>query len=105
MVNVILDEGLHDEAFIKEQTDLPFLVRDDNGRFLRECDMEEDGSDEDFYYWNEATDSLGVAAGTWGSDVMTLALDDDELPALTGSHLVKLADGTKVRVRPVFEHL
>lgn len=104
MANVIVEEGLYDEAFIKEQTDLPFLVRDDNGRFLRESDMEADGSDEEFYYWNEATNSLEYASGTWGSEVMTLALDDDEIPTLTGSHLVRLADGSKVRVRPVWEH-
>jgi DMSO reductase family type II enzyme molybdopterin subunit len=105
MANVIVTEDLYDEAFVKEQTDLPFLVRDDDGRFLRECDVEEGGADDEFYYWNEATKSLTLAAGTWGSEVMTLELDDDEVPALNGSHLVKLADGSKVRVRPVWEHL
>ena len=40
MVQVILEEGLYKPEFIKEQTDLPFLVRDDNHRFLRESDLD-----------------------------------------------------------------
>ena len=38
MVQVIVADGLFDEAYIREQTDLPFLVRIDNGQFLRETD-------------------------------------------------------------------
>jgi len=46
MCKVIVDEDLYDRKFITEQTDLPLLVRQDNKRFLRECDMEEDGRDD-----------------------------------------------------------
>ncbi len=105
MANVILTEGLYDEAYLKEQTDLPFLVRDDNGKFLRESDVVEGGGDEEFYYWNSAKKQKQLASGTWGSDVMTLELADDEDPALEGAHTVTLVDGTKVKVRPVFELL
>ncbi|KAA0235373.1 MAG: Dimethylsulfide dehydrogenase subunit alpha [Acidimicrobiales bacterium] len=103
MANVIVEEGLYDEAYLKEQTDLPFLVRDDTGKFLRESDVVEDGADDQFYYWNQAKGRKALATGTWGSDIMTLALDDDEDPALEGAHNVKLLDGTRVKVRPVFE--
>ena len=105
MIHVILDEGLYDEAYIKEQTDLPFLVRDDNHRFLRESDLEEDGDDGIFYYWNATTGRRTKATGTWDSDVHSIALDEDQDPALDGAHTVKLLDGTRVRVRPVFELL
>ena len=105
MVHTILDEGLHDVEYVKEQTDLPFLVRDDNARFLRECDVVEGGAEDQFYLWNAITDSMVLAAGTWGSDVMSLELGDDLDPALEGTHEVRLADGNSVRVRPVFELL
>lgn len=105
MVNVIIEEGLYDEAYIKEQTDLPFLVRADNGRFLRESDVYEDGADDEFFFWNQVNGRKAFASGTWGSEVMTLELDDDEDPALTGWHTVRLLNGKRVRVRPVFELL
>ena len=105
MVHVILEEKLHKPEFIKEQTDLPFLVRDDNHRFLRESDLEEDGADDVFYYWNATTGRRTKATGTWGSDVASIALDEGHDPALEGAHAVKLLDGNRVRVRPVFELL
>ena len=105
MANVIVDEGLHDVEYIKEQTDLSFLVRDDNGRFLRECDMVEGGADDQFYFWNAAKGRKQLATGTWGSEVMTIALDEETDPALEGTHKVRLLDGKQVRVRPVFELL
>ncbi|MCZ7528437.1 MAG: molybdopterin-dependent oxidoreductase [Acidimicrobiia bacterium] len=105
MAHVIVDEALYDAAYVKEQTDLPFLVRDDNGRFLRESDVVEDGADDRFYIWNAARNRRQLAKGTWGSEDRTLELDPDEDPALEGSHSVKLLDGSRVRVRPVFERL
>jgi nitrate reductase alpha subunit len=49
MCRVILDENAVNEPFVKEQTDLPFLVRRDNARFLRQSDLEGDGRDDQFY--------------------------------------------------------
>jgi DMSO reductase family type II enzyme molybdopterin subunit len=105
MVNTILTEGLYDEAYVKEQTDLPFLVRDDNGRFLRESDVYEDGSDTEFFIWNGYTGRKECPTGTWGSSFPTIALDEDLDPDLEGSHRVRLKDGRRVTVRPVFELL
>src|SRR3990172_11665007 len=45
---VIIKEKLYNERFVRDQTDLPFLVRLDTKRFLRESDLEEGGSDEGF---------------------------------------------------------
>ncbi|MFV2089398.1 MAG: molybdopterin-dependent oxidoreductase, partial [Pseudomonadales bacterium] len=105
LVNVILEENLHDAEYIKEQTDLPFLVRADTGRFLRESDVEEDGADDEFYFWNALNGRKTLASGTWGSEEMTLEFGEDEDPALEGVHRVRLADGRRVRVRTVFEML
>ena len=77
MCQVIVEEGLADLRFVKEQTDLSLLVRTDNGRFLRAADVEEDGSQEHFDWWTpsvacsrrRATLALGgldpVLAGTF----------------------------------------
>jgi len=105
MVNVVINEGLYDEAFIKEQTDLPFLVRDDTGRFLRESDCVEGGSDDQFYFWNVKKKRPQLADGTWGSDIMSIELGPNDDPALSGKRTVKLVDGSKVKVRTVFDVL
>ncbi len=105
MVNTILEEGLHDVPYIKEQTDLPFLVRDDTGQFLRESDVYEDGSDGVFFVWNLLTGRKESPTGTWGSKYPTIAADEELDPALEGSHRVRLLDGRQVTVRPVFELL
>lgn len=107
LAHVIVEEGLHDAPFVKEQTDLPFLVRDDDDRFLRQSDVDPDGPDgsgERFYVWDAATGTLALAPGTWGAPLMTLELDGLD-PALEGAHEVTLADGSTVTVRPVFERL
>ncbi|PWB47831.1 MAG: hypothetical protein C3F10_02225, partial [Dehalococcoidia bacterium] len=105
MVNVVLSENLHDEAYIKEQTDLPFLVREDTGQYLRESDVYEDGSDSVFFVWNTYTGRKESPTGSWGSTYATIAADEDLDPALEGAHRVRLLDGRRVTVRPVFELL
>src|SRR3970040_1313669 len=99
MVNVILEQGLYDEAYVKEQTDLPFLVRDDNGRFLRESDVYEDGSETEFFVWNGYTGRKESPPGTWGSPDQTIALDEELDPDLEGAHRVRLKDGRRGPVR------
>ena len=95
MCRTIISERLYSERFVKEQTDLPLLVRLDTKRFLRECDLEEDGSDEQFYAWDTARRRLAPAPrGTlrWGR----------VKPALEGSRRVRLKDGSIVSVTPAF---
>src|SRR5210317_1668327 len=55
MVQVILDDGKEKSDYIREQTDLPFLVRVDNGKFLRETDRVEGEASRDnlFYIYDE----------------------------------------------------
>jgi len=76
MINVILEHGLQDDEFIVENTVGPFLVRKDNGQFLRECDLIEGSSEQTFMIFDGNTgqpqpcDAPGVR------------------PALTGTHSV-----------------
>jgi DMSO reductase family type II enzyme molybdopterin subunit len=104
MAKVIIDEKLYKDEYVREQTDLPFLVREDDARFLRQSDLRDGGSDEIFYVWDEATDSMQEAPGTHGHPDATIALGDLR-PALEGSHTVKLADGKSVSVRPVWSRM
>ena len=104
MAQMILAERLHKEAYVKEQTDLPFLVRTDTGRFLRERDVVAGGRDNAFYLWDGKQGAAVLAPGTQGMKKPTLALGDLE-PALEGRRQVKLADGARIDVEPLYELL
>jgi len=98
MCAVVIEEGLWDAAFVKEQTDLALLVRKDNRRFLRASDLEEGGSDQQFYLLDSRTDQLAAAPRG------TLSLADVD-PALSGSCTVTVRDGQIVEVVPAMELL
>ncbi|MCP5044470.1 MAG: molybdopterin-dependent oxidoreductase [bacterium] len=104
MAQVILAEGLHDVEYVREQTDLPLLVRDDTGHYLRESDVQSGGSDKSLYFWDEAGDRLTVAPGCEGDGGRSLRLGKLR-PALDGTHTVELADGETVTVRPLIKRL
>ncbi|MCK6556049.1 molybdopterin-dependent oxidoreductase [Candidatus Binatia bacterium] len=98
MCKVIIDGGLYKKQFVQEQTDLPLLVRKDNNRFLRGCDVMEGDRDDQFFWWDELTNTLATAPRH------TLATQGVE-PALEGTFSVMLADGSTVEVEPVFARL
>jgi len=100
MVQVILEEDLTDKTFVREQTDLPCLVRKDTRRFLRQTDVEGAGGDareDQLYHWDPET-------GLVEADRSNLLLDGREV-ALEGSFQVTLADGMTVEVEPVLSLL
>jgi DMSO reductase family type II enzyme molybdopterin subunit len=92
----ILDERHYDTTLLREQTDLPLLVRRDTNRLLRESDLKRDGSDETLYCWDATRGALAVASTD------TLALSG--APALEGTFEVETLAG-RVHVQPVFERL
>lgn len=98
MCKVIVDAGLYRKQFVQEQTDLPLLVRRDTGRFLRQSDLQEGGSDEQFYWWDTLKEALTAAPRG------TLALAGTD-PALEGSFRVVTKELESVDVEPVFERL
>jgi len=98
MCKVIIDEGIYDSLFVKDQTDLPLLVRMDTRRYLRGEDLEEGGHAEQFYFFDERTRRVAEARRD------TLALGDLS-PALEGRYEVTLQGGERVEVTPVFELL
>ncbi|MDE3096259.1 MAG: molybdopterin-dependent oxidoreductase [Chloroflexota bacterium] len=95
MCKVIIDEGIYDRKFVQRQTDLPLLVRLDTHRFLRQSDIEEGGSEEQFYWYDARAGEVVEAPRT------TLRPGRRD-PALEGRYSARLKDGTRVRVAPVF---
>ncbi|OGO51947.1 MAG: hypothetical protein A2148_04685 [Chloroflexi bacterium RBG_16_68_14] len=94
MCQFLIQEGLYHAGFVKEQTDLSLLVQLDNQRFLRAKDV--DGGRDDQFYWFD-TKTQRIVEAPRG----TLALGNVD-PALEGEFQATLADGSKVRVTPVF---
>ncbi|MGO1616840.1 MAG: chlorate reductase subunit alpha, partial [Oceanisphaera sp.] len=98
-VNVIIEEGLFKPEFMKEQTDLPMLVRVDNGKLLREADLVAGGSDEVFYHWDLNTSQAVKAKGSMGDEEKTLKLGAVD-PAIEGVFTVE-----DIEVTTVFEQV
>ncbi len=86
-----------DETFLVEQTDMPFLVRDDNQLFLRAKDIGDSDRDDFFYVWDQER-------GLQQAPRKTLALEGIK-PTLDGRFEVTLEDNSKVGVRTVFSLL
>ncbi|MBT7752949.1 MAG: molybdopterin-dependent oxidoreductase [Gammaproteobacteria bacterium] len=114
MVNTILEDKTYDTAYMKEQSDLPFLVRKDNLKYLRETDLRSstDAKDNLFYVWDLASKSLVAAPGTGTPPVApgtpehliempSIALEGIN-PALEGEWTVETNNGP-VEVTTIFE--
>jgi DMSO reductase family type II enzyme molybdopterin subunit len=97
MAQVIVREDLYRKDFVREQTDLPLLVRVDNGKLLRENDFKRDGREDVFYIYDEASRQITLAPRH------RLALGK-LVPALEGEYEAETLSG-KLSVRPVFEFL
>jgi len=103
---VIVEEELFDADYVREQTDMPILVRTDDDRFLRQSDLESGGRESQFYFWDEAKNRLAEVPGCEGDGKGGRSLALGELrPALSGNYTVTLKDGSELQVRPVFENL
>ncbi|MDP6374993.1 MAG: molybdopterin-dependent oxidoreductase [Kiritimatiellia bacterium] len=96
MCQVMVSEGLVNEAFVKSQTDLPLLVNTDTRRFVRGSDIDETSPEDQFYWW-DATQG-GMAPAPRGS----LLLGDAD-PALTGTFELIGRDGEKITATTVYE--
>lgn len=94
-VHTIIEEGLYKTDFVKEQTDLPVLVRTDNGKLLRESDIREGGSEEVFFHWDVNSGAAVPVKGSMGSEEKTIALDGVD-PALEGTFTVEGIEVTTV---------
>ncbi|MBI2088791.1 MAG: molybdopterin-dependent oxidoreductase [Deltaproteobacteria bacterium] len=97
VAQVIVEKKLYREEFVREQTDLPLLVRSDNGRLLREKDLKPGGREDVFYFYDESCGQVVEAP----RKSLTL---DGKAPALEGEYEVRTLSG-EIKARPVFELL
>lgn len=97
LAHVMVEEGIYDAGFVKEQTDLPLLVRAGTGHFLRQRDIEDDGAEDVFYVFDRAAQRVREAPRTG------LALGGVD-PALEGEFRVAGPEGG-IAVTPVFSLL
>ena len=93
IVQVILDEGIADWTFIREQTDLGYLVRTDNHRYLRETDVTGGGREDQMYQWDPGSGLKLADRGNCHLQGLEIALE--------GIFDVTLATGERVQVQPV----
>jgi len=90
---VMIADGIYDAGFVREQTDLPLLVRTDTRRYLRAAEVD-GGREDQLYFFDTATGHIAPAPRA--------TLHHEFNPALEGEFPVMLADGTRVTVTPVF---
>jgi DMSO reductase family type II enzyme molybdopterin subunit len=103
---VMISENLFKHDYVVEQTDLPFLVRKDTQRFLRESEVKKGGAENALYFWDEATKKAVIAPGCEGDGDEGRSLKLGNLkPALSGTRQIKLADGSTVECFTVYDKL
>lgn len=102
LLHVLFRDDLVDRDFVREQTDLPFLVRTDTGDLLRHRDLRDKGKDDVFFCWDETTGGPQPMPGTQGHFKKSLRLGKLK-PVLEGRWQVKGKDGAMIPVTTVFE--
>jgi DMSO reductase family type II enzyme molybdopterin subunit len=102
LLHVLFRDDLIDREFVREQTDLPFLVRLDTGELLRHRDLRDKGKEDVLYCWDEVTNSPQTMPGTRGHFKKSLRLGKLR-PALEGTYALKGKDGAEIAVTTVFE--
>ncbi len=97
IAQVMLEAGRIDHDFIRAQTDLPLLLREDTGLLLRQSDLKKGGAKDRFYAYDTRRQRVVEAP------YRDLDWNGVE-PALSGRFEVRTIDGT-VSVRPVLDVL
>ena len=100
LIDVVITEKLYDEAFVRQWTNGPLLVRADNGTALMESDLATDGSPEKFVAWDEATTSPIIYDPSVGNFAQPSVR-----AALLGEYQIRAKDGGEIRCRPIFAEL
>ena len=96
-LNVIINEGLYDKGFVEKWTNSTHLIRGDTGKLLRESDLLDDGSADNFVVWDTAR---GIPV-VWDCKDLDYRLANVK-PALEGEHEICLSNGAKISVQTVW---
>ena len=95
MTHVLFDEKLYDEAFLRDWTNGPLLIRDDTGTLLTGADVDPGGSARNYFVGQDGT------AIPWTGDSSTTEQKTDVFSRFD----VTLADGTAVSCRTAAQAL
>jgi anaerobic selenocysteine-containing dehydrogenase len=90
--HLMIQQSWYDQAFLRDWTNAPTLVREDNGRLLRWSELSEEGAPEQLVAWSKAS----------GSAVPCEDGIDTTSHALSGKFEVISRDGP-ITCRPVFQ--
>jgi anaerobic selenocysteine-containing dehydrogenase len=88
IAQVMIERGWYDRQFIRDWTNGPLLVREDNRRFLKKGDITDQDETEAYVAWSENNHRpifYDPASGSYEGD--------RPVPALTGSFAVKTIQG------------
>lgn len=99
LAQVMIERGWYDEAFVRNWTNGPLLVRSDNGLFLRAQDLDATGSSDSFLAWDQSSGEPTIydsVSKSYQTDTAALAL--------FGSYEVETRDGL-IACQPAFQHM
>jgi anaerobic selenocysteine-containing dehydrogenase len=99
MIHVLLEENLYDESFVRNWTNGPLLVREDNNQLLTAHDVSQSDDDETFFVWDDQSGGLASYRAARGYE------RNGVVPALVGLHRITLASGRIIECRPAFQKL
>lgn len=97
-LNIIINENLFDEKFVREWTNAAFLIRSDTNKLLRYPEVGVDAEGEDFVVWDEKNKS----PGRYNCERQEYKASK---PALTGTYEIKLLNGKTVKCRTIWQAL
>ena len=100
MLKVIIDEGLYERDWVLRWSNACHLLRLDSGKLLRESELNDGGSHENYVAWDQAAGNTVV----WDSTRVAYSSADAQ-PALSGKFTVELANGGKVDCMTVWDAL
>jgi anaerobic selenocysteine-containing dehydrogenase len=96
MIHVMIEENLYDHAFVRDWTTAPFLIRSDNGNFLRASDLIEGGDPSSYVMVNSTNKNpMAYVPGTVTSTE----------PMLDGTYALRLKSGEQIECKTAFELL
>ena len=100
LIDVVIKDKLYDDAFVRQWTNGPLLVRADTSATLTEADLIKGGSPERLVVWDETSEAPVIYDPSGGS------FDGGFVrPALFGERRVNGIDGSVIFCRPVFADL
>jgi complex iron-sulfur molybdoenzyme family reductase subunit alpha len=106
VINYLISSHSFDHEYVKTFTDLPFIIRKDNGKFLTEADVKSGGNAFKLFVYDNNSMMIVNPPGTLGDNRDTLNLKKYNIdPSLFYEGEITLKNGMKVQVETVFNKL